>query len=170
MAEKLEGEKKLTKEARKQAEEERERQRVQLEREQMEKEEQRRKEAKGIFAEKIRLRLTQPSKDFTWVPCPGGDVSTTRPDLILCGPGNKVTIEKGGHVNGCMLDWDRSRLEGINLCISEGIDWVIEDFSKFDYKSLCIFAWPEPWSRPPGTRPRLCSAVLGTSNTKLPVK
>ena len=81
-----------------------ERQRKQQEKEQMEKEEQRRKEVKRIFAEKIRFRLTQPSKDFTWVPCPGGDVPTTRPDLILCGPGNKVTIEKGGHVNGCMLD------------------------------------------------------------------
>ena len=124
-------------EDKKRQEKEKEEQELIQEREFQEKEEKRRVETKRIFAEKIRLRQLSRVKDWTLVPCPGGDVPTWRPDLILCGPGKKVTIEKGGNLNPRPPDWDpvlaAEALTFYATDMSDG-DWVIDDFSEFEIK------------------------------------
>ena len=132
LAEEVERERKLTEEARNQAEKELERQKIQQEKEQMEKEDQRRKEAKRIFAEKIRPSLIDHFRDWTLVPCPGGDVPTSRPDLIQCGPGNQMTLEKGGNLSP--IQPGRARRDRV----ARNGDVAIKDFSKLKF-------FPEGW-------------------------
>ena len=84
--------------------------------------------------EKRRLRQFSRVKDWTLVPCPGGDVPTWRPDLIICGPGNKVTIQEGGNINPRPPEWNPVLAAEALTFYATGKDWVIDDFSEFEIK------------------------------------
>ena len=127
----LAGEEKANREEDRKTREEKEKQELIQEREFQEKEGQRRREAREQYMEKRRLRQFSRAKDWTMVPCPGGDVPTWRPDLILCGPGNKVTIQEGGNINPRPPDWDPVLAAEALTFYATGKDWVIDDFSEF---------------------------------------
>ena len=114
--------------------EEKEKLKIEHEREFQEKEQQRRREARERYVEKKRLRQFSRVKDWTLVSCPGGDVPTWRPDLIRCGPGKMVTIEKGGNLNPRPPDWDPVLAAEALTFYAREDDWVIEDFSEFKIK------------------------------------
>ena len=85
-------------------EEELRRKEKELEEERMEKDAERRRHAKEIYEDNQRKGIP---KEWTFVTCPAFKVQvpTTLPHLIMCGPGNKVTVLRGGHIAGCGVDY-----------------------------------------------------------------